>query len=204
MKPQKPARLVVLAAGQGSNLQAIFQAIDDGKLSVDVALVVSHRSDAYALVRAAVRGIATAVQTLTAIKAAGGSRDDFDRWLTATIAEVEPDLIVCAGWMLILGSDFLRAHGGRTINLHPALPGAFIGKDAILQAWQAAQRGEVNETGVMVHEVIAELDAGAPIAVRQVPILPGESLQSLTERIHAVEHDVLIDAIRLKLASLSC
>lgn len=199
MERPKPARLVVLAAGQGSNLQAIFDAIDRGQLAVEIGLVVSHRTDARALDRARTRGVATAVNTLAAVKAAGGTRDDFDQWLTDTVRAAEPDLVVCAGWMLILGQVFLTAFAGRAINLHPALPGAFVGKDAIAQAWQAAQRGEVSETGVMVHDVIAELDAGAPIAVRRLAILPNESLEALTARVHAVEHEVLVHAIAAKL-----
>ena len=199
MHRQNSARLVVLAAGHGSNLQAIFDAIDAGQLAAEVVLVVSHRADAHALIRAQTRGIATAVHTLAAMKAQGGTRGDFDAWLTETVARAQPDLVVCAGWMLILGEPFLTTFAGRAINLHPALPGAFIGKDAIGQAWEAAQRGEVSETGVMVHEVVADLDAGAPIAVRHVPIVPGEPIDALTARIHAVEHEVLVAAIAQKL-----
>ena len=199
MPDQTLPRLVVLAAGNGSNLQAILDAIDAGQLRAQVVLVVSHRADVFALERARSCGIATAVQTLAAIKAQGGTRADLDAWLTATVAAAHPDLVVCAGWMLILGEPFLTAFHGRAINLHPALPGAFVGKDAIGQAWAAAQRGEVRETGAMVHEVIAELDAGAPIAVTKVAIAEGESLESLTARIHAAEHTLLVTAIRQKL-----
>jgi phosphoribosylglycinamide formyltransferase len=205
--PHRPARIVVLAAGQGSNLQAIFDAIDTGTLEAEVVLVVSHRLDAYALERAATRGVRTAVQTLAAVKAQGGTRDDFDRWLAASVAAAKPDLIVCAGWMLILGAPFLQPWGARTVNLHPALPGAFAGKDGIGDAWRAAQEhyargGGETGTGVMVHEVVAELDAGTPVAVEHVGIRRGESLESLTERMHAAEHLVLVRAIRLKLAQL--
>ncbi len=199
MPQAKSARLVVLAAGQGSNLQAIYDAIARAELAAEVVLVVSHRADAHALVRAQQHGSATAVNTLAAVKQAGGARQDFDHWLTQTVLAAKPDLVVCAGWMLILGSPFLETFAGRAINLHPALPGAFVGKDAIGQAWIAGERGDVWETGVMVHEVIAEMDAGAPIEVAHVPLIRGESMENLTLRIHAVEHRVLVTAIRKKL-----
>ncbi len=199
MESTKPARLVVLAAGHGSNLQAIFHAIAARQLIAEVVLVVSHRPDAHALERARALGVATAARTLADVRAEGGTRADFDVWLTATVAAAQPDLVVCAGWMLILGEPFLSTFAGRALNLHPALPGAFIGKDAIGQAWQAAQRGEIRETGVMVHEVVAELDAGAPVAVARVPVLAGEPQAALEARMHAAEHEVLIAAIRKKL-----
>ena len=202
MPRHTPARIVVLAAGNGSNLQAIFDAIARGALQAEVVLVVSHRLDAHALERARLRGVPTAAHTLAAVKAQGGTRDDFDRWLAETVAAAKPDLIVCAGWMLILGEQFLQPWGARTVNLHPALPGAFAGKDGIGDAWRAAQQGEITETGVMVHEVVAELDAGTPIAVERVPIDRGESLEALTERMHAAEHRVLVQAIALKLAHI--
>ena len=151
MPTDQPARLVVLAAGNGSNLQAIFDAIDARRLTATVALVVSHRPEAYALVRAQSRGVPTQCETLAAVRVRGGTRDDFDRWLAQTVERAKPDLVVCAGWMLLLGEPFLKQFGPRTINLHPALPGAFVGKDAIGQAWRAAQRGDIAETGVMVH-----------------------------------------------------
>lgn len=209
MHVHKPARLVVLAAGNGSNLQAIFDAIDAGKLDAEVVLVVSHKPQAYAMIRAQLRGVPTACQTLAAVKAEGGTRDDFDRWLAGVVAKAAPDLVVCAGWMLILGAEFLTPLGDRTINLHPSLPGAFVGKDAIGDAWRAAQvhyaQGQDGDvaTGVMVHEVVAELDAGTPIAVERLSIASGESLDSLTARMHVAEHAVLVRAIGLRLAQLT-
>lgn len=200
---QPPARLVVLVAGNGSNLQAILDAIADARLAAEVVLVVSHRENAYALTRAARHGVATAVRTLAATLAAGGSREDYDAQLAALVATARPDLVVCAGWMLILGPRFLRPFGALTINLHPALPGTFVGKDAILRAWEAAQRGELATTGVMVHRVIADLDAGEPLAVEEVAIAPGETLEALTGRMHAAEHRVLIAAIARELAGES-
>lgn len=192
-------RLVVLAAGNGSNLQALWNAVDAGQLDAEIVLVVSHRTDAFALERAKNRGVATAVRTLAEEKAAGGSRASYDVWLTDTVRAANPDLVVCAGWMLIVGEPFLTVFAGRAINLHPALPGAFIGKDAIGQAFAAFQRGEVAETGVMVHEVVADLDAGAPIAVEHVPIARDDTVETLTSRMHAAEHRVLVRAVRIKL-----
>lgn len=112
-----------------------------------------------------------------------------------------PDLVVLAGFMHIVSSAFLaplRRANVPVINLHPALPAQFDGVDAIGRAWRAFQDGTLldGKTGVMVHEVIEEVDRGAPIVVRDVPCRQGESLEGLETRIHAVEHEIIVEAAR--------
>jgi phosphoribosylglycinamide formyltransferase len=112
-----------------------------------------------------------------------------------------PDLVVLAGFMHIVSSAFLaplRRAGVPVINLHPALPTQFDGVDAIGRAWRAFQDGTLKDgkTGVMVHEVIEEVDRGAPIVVREVPCREGESLEELETRIHQVEHEIIVEATR--------
>jgi phosphoribosylglycinamide formyltransferase len=101
--------------------------------------------------------------------------------------------------MHILTPDFLNPiaeKGIRVINLHPALPGEFAGAGAIERAWEAGQRGEIKRTGVMVHEVIAEVDAGEAIVTAEVELREGEGLEELEERMHGVEHGLIVEGTR--------
>lgn len=188
-------RVVVLAAGQGSNLRALLAAIDAGRVAAKVVLVVSHRADAGVVELARARDIPVRVCTLAEVRAAGGTRDDLDAQVAEWVLAAHPDVVMCLGWMLILGPRFLGPLAGKVLNLHPALPGQFAGKDAIGQAWLAGQAGRVTETGVMVHEVTAELDGGRPVAWLRLPLDPGEALEALTERVHAAEHALVPAAL---------
>ena len=123
-------------------------------------------------------------------------REDFERLLIQTVAAARPDRVVLAGWMLLLSPLFLDAFPDRVINLHPALPGAFPGTDAIARAWQAGARGEIQHTGVMVHRVVPEMDAGPVLATEIVPLRPGEPQADLEARVHEVEHRLLIRALQ--------
>jgi formyltetrahydrofolate-dependent phosphoribosylglycinamide formyltransferase len=111
------------------------------------------------------------------------------------VAAFRPDLIVLAGWMLILGPAFLGRFPRRVINLHPALPGQFAGTHAIQRAYDAFQRGEIDHTGVMVHWVVPQVDAGPVLASVAVPIYPTDSLDDLETRMHGAEHRLLVEAI---------
>ena len=189
-------RLVVLISGAGSNLQAILDACQDGSLDARVELVVSSRPDAPGLARAHRFGVPTQVLSRKEVLAQGGTRDDFERLLIQTVAAARPDRVVLAGWMLLLSPLFLDAFPDRVINLHPALPGAFPGTDAIARAWQAGARGEIEHTGVMVHRVVPEMDAGPVLATEIVPLRPGEPQADLEARVHEVEHRLLIRALQ--------
>ena len=120
-------------------------------------------------------------------------------------AEQRPDLIVCAGWMHIVTPSFLSpiaSAGIKIINLHPALPGEFAGAGAIERAWEAGREEGLDRTGVMIHEVIAEVDAGEAIVTREVELKEGESLEGLEERMHAVEHGLIVEGTRRALEGL--
>jgi len=189
-------QLVVLISGTGSNLQAILDACQRGELAARVALVISSRADAPGLGRAARAGVPTAVLSRKEVLAHGGTREDFERKLAGLVAHAGPDRVVLAGWMLLLSPVFLDAFPDRVLNLHPALPGAFPGTEAIQRAWQAFARGEIAETGVMVHRVVPEMDAGPVLATQTVPLIPGEPLAELQARVHEVEHRLLIRALQ--------
>lgn len=197
------ARLVVLASGFGSNLQAVMDACAEGRLPAQVVAVVSDRKAAYALERARQAGIASLYHPWAPYKREGRSREDYDADLAALVAVYRPDLVVLAGWLRVLSRAFLDRFPGRVINLHPALPGSFPGLHAIERAYEAFQRGEINHTGVMVHYVPDEgVDSGPVILQEVVPICPDDTLETLTERVHAVEHRVLVEAIRRVLKTL--
>jgi len=190
-------RLAVLISGTGTNLQAIIDATENGRLpGVCVAVVVSNRKAAYGLERAAAHGIPTIYHPLLPYRRPGRSRAEYDADLVDLLAPYRPDLIVQAGRVHILGEPFLRHYRGKVLNIHPALPGTFPGMHAIERAYEAYQRGKITETGVMVHWVPDErVDEGPPILVERVPILPEDSLEDLEARVHALEHDLYVRAI---------
>ena len=190
-------RLAVLISGNGSNLQALIDRTADGTLNAEIDLVVSNRSDAFGLQRAHQAGIGSEVLSLRDYRATGRSREEYDRDLADLVAAHSPAVVVLAGWMLILGSGFLDRFPSRVINLHPALPGRFPGTDAIARAHHAFRRGEIDHTGVMVHRVVPEVDAGPVVLQEQVPIRSGETLAQLEERIHLVEHRLIVAAVDL-------
>jgi formyltetrahydrofolate-dependent phosphoribosylglycinamide formyltransferase len=190
-------RLAVLISGFGSNLQAIIDACEDGRLGrTSVVLVVSNRKDAYGLERARKHGIATDYWPLGSYRASDRSRKEYDGDLARRLQEVGIDWVILAGWMLVLSDSFLRLFPGRVINLHPALPGAFPGTRAIERAYEAYQRGEIEHTGCMVHLVPDEsVDAGPVLMQEIVPIHPQDSLEDLEERMHETEHRLLVSAV---------
>jgi formyltetrahydrofolate-dependent phosphoribosylglycinamide formyltransferase len=190
-------RLVVLISGSGTNLQAIMDAIAAKHLKAEIVAVVSNRKAAYGLVRAEQAGIEILYFPLKPYSDAGKPREDYDRDLAEKLKKYEADLFVLAGWMHIFTPAFFEHFAPRMINLHPALPKDFIGKDTIERAFEAAQEGKIKHSGVVVHEVIPELDSGDIIVQAEVPILPSDSLEDFAARIHATEHKLLVQAIAI-------
>lgn len=189
-------RLAVLISGNGSNLQAIIDAVQAGQLPARIAIVVSNRRAAFGLVRAEQAGIPTLYFPLKPYHDAGRSRAEYDADLAERVTSYAPDLVVLAGWMHVFSPAFLERFPGRVLNLHPALPGCFPGVQAIQRAYEAYQRAEIKRTGVMVHRVVPEVDAGAVVAQAEVPIFPTDTLADLEARIHQTEHRLLVDAIQ--------
>ena len=196
---KRQSRIAVLISGFGSNLQAIIDAVHEGRVPhAQVCVVVSNRKGAYGLERARRASIPAEYFPWKPYRDAGKSRQEYDADLAALLKRYQPDWIVLAGWMHVLSMPFLRHFPNRVINLHPALPGQFPGTNAIERAYEAYQRGKINRTGVMVHLVPDEgVDVGPPLVLREVPIHPEDSLGDLEERVHAVEHEALVEAMRL-------
>ena len=191
-----PKRLVVFISGNGSNLQAILDATASGTLNAQVVLVVSNRISAYGLKRAENAGVPTIYFPFKPYREAGKPREAYDADLAGRIAAYQPDLIVLAGWMHVLSPAFINRYPGKIINLHPALPNTFPGTDAIERAFEAHQRGEISQSGCMMHHVVPEVDAGPVIAQTVVPFNADDTLEDYEARMHAAEHQLIVSAIR--------
>ena len=191
-------RIAILISGYGSNLQAIMDAVAAGKLpGVEIAVVVSNRRAAYGLQRARKAGIPTVYFPLKPYRAPGKSRRQYDAdmaWLLYKTYKAE--WVVQAGWIHLFSMQFLQHYPNRVVNLHPALPGTYPGMHAIEEAWAAYQRGEINQTGIMVHMVPDEgVDDGPVVAQMAVPIRANDTLETLEARVHEAEHRLLVEAL---------
>ena len=178
-----------LIISTGSNLQALIDACHTTRLpDAQVTFVLSSRSNVYGLQRAAKHDIPSSVCALKTFinKSPGATREDYDAEVARMVVESRPDLVVLAGWMHILSNAFLDVVNVPCINLHPALPGAFDGANAIGRAHEAFVSGRISSTGVMVHRVVREVDRGEAIVVREVEMKHGETLEQLEEKIHQV------------------
>jgi phosphoribosylglycinamide formyltransferase-1 len=185
-RPEEPAvsaRLVVLASGAGSTLQGLLDAVVDPAFGADVVAVGSDRPGVQALTRAEAAGVPTFCLPV------GADRAAWDAELAEQVASYGPDLVVCAGFMRILGAGFLARH--RTVNTHPALLPSFPGAHAVRDALAYG----VKITGVTVHVVDEGVDTGPVIAQAAVAVLPDDTEDSLHARIKDVEQPLYVDAV---------
>ena len=177
----------VLVSGNGTNLQAILDAVAQGRLEARVGIVISNKADVPALERARRAGVPSVV-----ISHQGQpSREAFDAELVRALRGAGVDWVVLAGFMRLLTPVFLQAYAGRVVNVHPALLPAFPGVNAQRQALEHG----VKISGCTVHFVDTGVDTGPIIAQRAVPVLPGDNEASLSDRIHAVEHELLVEVL---------
>ena len=182
-------RLGILISGRGSNLQALIDACAVAGYPARIALVVSNRADAAGLVRAGDVGIATAVINHKDF----ADRDLFDAEIDAALREHDVELVCLAGFMRLLGWNFVDAWRDRLINIHPALLPSFKGIDAVAQALATG----VKVTGCTLHFVRPAMDDGPIIAQTAVPVLPDDDEASLSARIRDAEHDCYTKGLRL-------
>lgn len=186
--PEKMFNLVVLISGNGSNLQAIIDQINAGKLNARISAVISNINHAYGLSRASVAGIPTIVIEHTQFE----TRDEFDNALMKTIDQHAPDLVVLAGFMRILTNKFVNHYLGKLINIHPSLLPKYQGLDTHNRAIAAGDK----EHGASVHYVTPELDSGPVILQTTVPVLEEDTPEILQQRVHKAEHLLYPEAIR--------
>jgi len=183
-----PAPIVVLISGRGSNLKAILDEVRAGRLPVKVCAVISNNANAPGLDIACAAGVPTEVIDHRAFV----DRAHFDAALMQAIDRHEPQLVVLAGFMRILGTDFIRHYAGRLLNIHPSLLPDFKGLDTHARALAAG----VKEHGASVHFVTNDLDGGPVILQAVVPVLSGDTAESLAARVLEEEHRIYPLAIR--------
>jgi phosphoribosylglycinamide formyltransferase-1 len=188
-QPVERIRLAVLASSRGSNFEALQDGIDNGTLPAAVMILISDRSQAPVLEKAAARGIPTRYIN----PAQFNSSRLFEQELIRVCEEAQVDLVVLAGYMRILGETFIRAFPWRIINIHPALLPSFPGLHAQKQAFDYG----VCYSGCTVHFVDPGVDTGPIILQAVVPVLPEDDQDSLSDRILAQEHKLLPEAVRL-------
>ena len=176
----KASTLAVLISGNGSNLQAIIDAIESGEINADIKAVISNSREAYGLVRASKHGLHTWVIDHRDYS----DREQFDRVLQHYIEQINPDFIVLAGFMRILGPGFIQAFEHRILNIHPSLLPDYKG----LNTYRRALDNGESEHGVSIHLVTAELDDGPILAQARYPIDPGDEVDDLQRKGHEIEH----------------
>ncbi|MDR2137100.1 MAG: phosphoribosylglycinamide formyltransferase [Synergistaceae bacterium] len=183
-------RLGVLVSGRGSNLQAILDAAAAGTLDAKVVAVVSDKPDAPAL-RRAKEEVAVTVDRRAYPSGASGA-EPFEDAVASALEERGVELVVLAGFMRILGPAFIRRFAGRIVNIHPSLLPSFPGLHAQRQALKHGDK----ISGCTVHLVDETLDGGSILAQAAVPVLPGDTEESLSERILKEEHRLLPEVLR--------
>ncbi len=181
------ARLVVLVSGSGTNLQALLDACADPAYGAEVVAVGADRPGVEALTRAERAGVATFVLGVKDFT----TRADWDAALAREVAAHEPDLVVLAGFMKLVGEAFLAGHGGRVVNTHPALSPAFPG----MQGPADALAYGVKVTGCTLFVVDAGVDTGAIVAQSVVPVEDDDTVESLHDRIKVAERAMLVEAV---------
>ncbi len=184
--PRTP--VVILLSGRGSNLQAIIEQMTAGRLAIDIRAVISNRAEAEGLALARAAGIPT--QVIASRDYA--DRDQFDAALMRAIDAHAPRLVILAGFMRILGADFIRHYAQRLINIHPSLLPAFKGLNTHARALQAG----VTRHGASVHFVTPDVDGGPIILQSALEVLPEDTAESLAQRVLQVEHRIYPQAIQ--------
>lgn len=177
---KRPLRLAILISGNGSNLQSIIDAIEAGSLNAEIEAVISNNRDAYGLLRATQHGLPTRLIDHREYT----SRDQFDDALQHYLETVDPDYIVLAGFMRILGARFIAAFENKILNIHPSLLPAYKG----LNTHQRALDNHERQHGVSIHLVTPELDEGPVIAQASYPIESGDDAEAMQRKGHRLEH----------------
>lgn len=188
-----PFRIAVLASTRGTDLQAIIDEIKAGRLAVELACVVSNKKNCYALERAAAQGFKTYF-----VDPKDKTRVEFDREMAKILKNEKVDLIVLVGYMRILTPYFVGEFKNRIINVHPALIPKYCGKDFFgNNVHEAVLKAGEKETGMTIHYVEEEVDAGPIIIQKKCPVLPGDTPDTLKERVQALEKEWYSKAIQM-------
>jgi len=187
-------RIAVLCSGGGTNLQALIDAVEAGRIDGEIVLVLSNASKAYALERAGKHGIPARFVS----KKQAGSDEAFNDVILQNLREVGAELVVLAGYLPIVGARVVRAYEHRIINIHPALIPAFCGPGMYgHHVHEAVLAYGVKISGATTHFVDEQVDHGGIILQRSVPVLEGDTPDTLAARVLTVEHEILPESVRL-------
>lgn len=189
------ARLAILISGRGSNMLALARACADGRLDAHVVGVIADRPEAAGLVAAAELGLPTEVIE----RRAHPDRAAFDRALGERLEALSPDRVALAGFMQVLGTELVDTWQGRMLNIHPSLLPKYPGLDTHARALAAGD----TEHGASVHVVTPELDGGPVVAQARVPVLAGDTPETLAARVLAEEHTLYVTALARSLVGTS-
>jgi len=189
----KKVRIGVLASGRGSNLQAIIDAIEAGKLDAKIVLVLSNKKDAAALERARKHGLADVFLDPKPFAGQSDSREAYDRAVLDVLRKQDVELVLLAGYMKIVTPVLVKAYENRMMNIHPSLLPSFPGLDAQKKALEHG----VKLSGCTVHFVTDGVDEGPIIIQAAVPILEGDTPEALAARILVEEHKIYPKAVQL-------
>lgn len=185
----KKKRIAILLSGRGSNFEAIYRAINEGKIDAEIGIVISNKEDARGLLKAKEFGL----ETLFLNPKEFSSREEYDLKIAEEIEKRDIDLICLAGWMRILTPPFVQRFRNRIMNIHPALLPSFPGLEAQKQALEHG----VRFSGCTVHFVNEEVDAGPIILQAVVPVFQNDTVETLSERILKEEHRIYPEAVKL-------
>jgi phosphoribosylglycinamide formyltransferase 1 len=189
-KPTGKKRVAVLISGRGSNMVALIEAAKAADYPAAIVLVVSSRPDAAGLAYAREAGIETAIVDHRQFE---GDRESFERALDVQLRQHRIDLVCLAGFMRLLTPSFVGRWSGRLLNIHPALLPRFKG----LHTHRRALEAGVERHGATVHFVVPEMDSGPIVAQESVPVLEGDTEETLARRVLQVEHQIYPQALRL-------
>ncbi|PMB51669.1 phosphoribosylglycinamide formyltransferase [Fischerella thermalis CCMEE 5201] len=184
-----PLQLGIMASGSGSNFEAVAQAIKDGQLNAQIQLLIYNNPDAYAAVRASNWNVPAVLLNHRDYS----SREEFDRQIVQTLRQYDVDWVIMAGWMRLVTEVLIDAFTNKIINIHPSLLPSFKGSRAVEQALASG----VKIAGCTVHLVSLEMDSGPILMQAAVPVLQGDTPETLHARIQVQEHRILPQAIAL-------
>ncbi|EHC12983.1 phosphoribosylglycinamide formyltransferase [Fischerella thermalis] len=184
-----PLQLGIMASGNGSNFEAVAQAIKDGQLNAQIQVLIYNNPDAYAAVRASNWNIPAVLLNHRDYS----SRQEFDRQIVQTLRQYNVDWVIMAGWMRLVTEVLIDAFTNKIINIHPSLLPSFKGSRAVEQALASG----VKIAGCTVHLVSLEMDSGPILMQAAVPVLQGDTPETLHARIQVQEHRILPQAIAL-------
>ncbi|MEH7223372.1 phosphoribosylglycinamide formyltransferase [Bacillus sp. JJ1566] len=186
-------KIAVFASGSGTNFQAIVDSIKEGRLAAEIKVLVCDKPGAKVIERASKEWVETFVFSPKEYP----EKSLFEAEIVELLRTKNVELIVLAGYMRLIGDTLLQAYRNEIVNIHPSLLPAFPGKDAIGQAFQAG----VDKTGVTIHYVDEGMDTGPIIAQREIAIEPGDTLESIEEKVHQIEHEFYPQILQSLVAS---